>query len=219
MRHQTVARTTFYDAAVDKYIGSVSQLVILGAGYDTRSYRLPTDSTVRCFEVDLPRIQSVKVEALSAAGVDTSRVTFVPADFLHEDWFEKIQAAGFEPGKPSLFLWEAVTMYLNREAVEKTLRKIAATAAGSAVAFDYFSKEVIESESPKMRALRASVSVGGEPFTFGIDNTPPSRDRIAELVRACGLSLEEQRNFGEESEKNHAMAGFAIATVGPTKIS
>jgi O-methyltransferase involved in polyketide biosynthesis len=52
--------------------------------------------------------------------------------------------AGFEPNKPSFFLWESVTMYLDRQAVESTFRKIAGTAAGSVVEFDYFSTEIIE---------------------------------------------------------------------------
>ena len=57
---------------------------------------------------------------LTKASVDTTRVTYVPADFETEDWFEKLVDAGFEPDKPSFFVWESVTMYLDREAVENT---------------------------------------------------------------------------------------------------
>ncbi len=55
--------------------------------------------------------------------------------------------AGFDIGKPALFLWEGVMMYLDREAVESTLAKIAGTARGSIVAFDYFTTETIESKA------------------------------------------------------------------------
>src|SRR5204862_6805551 len=101
-------------------------------------YRLPPQTHVRCFEVDMPRTQAFKRAMLRRAGLDASRVTFVPADFEREDWFEKLLAAGFDPSRPTFFLWEGVTMYLGRPAVESALGSIAGTAPGSAVAFDYF---------------------------------------------------------------------------------
>ena len=213
MKHQPAARTTFYDAALERHIAGISQLVILGAGFDTRAYRLPAATRVRCFEVDTPRTQAFKREMLKKAGVDTTRVTYVPADFLEEDWLEKLVAAGLEPDRPSFFLWESVTMYLDRGAVESTLRKIAGTAAGSVVAFDYFSSEIIESRALFMRYARALIKATGEPWRFGIDNTPPVKERVAAFVESCGLSLEDQRNFGPETEGKRAMAGFATAIV------
>ena len=150
---------------------------------------------------------------LKRAGIDSSLATYVPANFLEEDWLQKLTNAGFEPDKPTFFLWESVTMYLDRQAVESTLRKIAGTAAGSIVAFDYFSNEIIESESFFMRYARAMINITGEPWRFGIDNTPPVRQRVAAFVESCGLSLREQRNFGPETERTRALAGFATAVV------
>jgi methyltransferase (TIGR00027 family) len=214
MKDQTAARTTFFDAALERHLAGVDQLVVLGAGLDTRAYRLPAEARIRCFEVDTPRTQPFKREMLTKAGVDTARVTYVPADFGNEDWLAKLVDAGFRPEKPSFFLWESVTVYLDREAVESTLRKIAGTAPGSVVAFDYFSAELIEDRSPFMRYARAVLKAVGEPFgTFGIDSTPPVRQRVAAFLASCGLSLEEQRNFGPETEGKHAVAGFATATV------
>ena len=213
MKHQPAARTTFYDAALERHLATITQLVILGAGFDTRPYRLPAGTRVRRFEVDAPKTQAFKRQMLKKAGVDTTRVTYVPADFLKEDWLEKLVDAGFDPDKPSFFLWESVTMYLDREAVESTVRKIAGTATGSVVAFDYFSAEIIESRSLFMRYARAVINATGEPWRFGIDNTPPARQQVVEFLESCGLSLEEQRNFGPEKDGKRAMAGFATAIV------
>ena len=121
--------------------------------------------------------------------------------------------AGFEPDEPSFFLWEGVTMYLDREAVEKTLRMIASTASGSVVAFDYFNSDVIESHSLSMRYTRAVLKATGEPITFGIEGAPPSSKHVAAFLASCGLSMEEQRNFGEETDRKPAMAGFVSAIV------
>ncbi|HET9983345.1 MAG TPA: SAM-dependent methyltransferase [Longimicrobiales bacterium] len=213
MMHQSAARTTFYDAAVQRHLPRIDQLVVLGAGFDTRAYRLPEGTRVRRFEVDTPRTQAFKREMLEKAGIDTTGVAYVPADFEEEDWLERLVGAGFDPDRPSLFLWESVTMYLDREAVEGTLRKIAGTAPGSAVAFDYVSTELIESGSLFMRYAKAVIALTGEPWKFGIDNTPPVRERVAAFLESCGLSLEEQRDFGPETDRKRAVAGFVTAVV------
>lgn len=215
MQHQSGARTTFYDAALARHLAEIDQLVILGAGFDTRAYRLPPGTPVRCFEVDTPATQAFKRAMLKQAGVDTTGVTYVPANFLDRDWFEKLAEAGVELDKPSLFTWESVTMYLDREAVESTLRKIAGTAVGSVVAFDYVSTELIDSRSLFMRYARAILKILGETWSFGIDNTPPVRAQVAAFLESCGLALEEQRNFGPETAQRRAPAGFATAVVSP----
>ncbi|WP_426977531.1 class I SAM-dependent methyltransferase [Pseudarthrobacter sp. O4] len=214
MRHQQTARTSFYDAALHRHLPGIEQLVILGAGFDTRAYRLPPEANVRCFEIDQPRTQAFKLRMLRDAGLAAHLATYVAADFQAEDWFEKLVASGFDPARPAFFLWEAVTMYLDRDSVERTLRRIAGTAPGSVVAFDYFSAEIIASRSPYMRYARAATKFAGEPLTFGIDNTPPARARAAEFVGAFGLTLEEHRNFGQETRRRPAPAGFVTAVVG-----
>jgi methyltransferase (TIGR00027 family) len=212
-QYQASARMTFFDAAVERYLGRIAQFVILGAGFDTRAFRLPKEAGVRSFEIDAPKTQAVKRESLERAGIDSAGVTFVAADFEKDDWLTRLLDAGFDPGEPALFLWEGVMTYLDREAVEATLRKIASTAKGSAVAFDYFTTEPLESRALYWRYARAGTTAAGEPLKFGIDSTPPSSARLAELLRSCGLSLGEQRTLGQETKGKRAWGGFAIAVV------
>ena len=207
------ARQTFFDKVVEQYIPDLTQFVILGAGFDTRAYRLPKGVQVRSFEVDTPKTQAVKKQTLQKTGIDLRGVTFVSADFEREDWLSKLVAAGLDLKQPVLFIWEGVTMYLDRAAIEDTLRKIAGTAKGSVVAFDYFTTEPLESNSLYWRFGRWSTRAAGEPIKFGIDSTPPSRERLAELLHSCGLSLVEQRTLGQETEGKRAWGGFAIAAV------
>jgi methyltransferase (TIGR00027 family) len=212
-RSEASARIWFFDAAVDRYLPEVAQFVILGAGFDTRAFRLPDKTPVRVFEVDTPRTQAVKRETLAKAGIEAGAVTFVPADFETEDWLACLTAAGFDPAARTLFLWEGVTMYLDRAAVEDTLRKVASTAYGSVVAFDYFTTEALESRSLYWRYGRAATKATGETLKFGVDSTPPSRERLAELLRSCGLSLTDQRTLGDDTQTRRAWGGFATATV------
>lgn len=213
LQNQGGARQTFYDRVLQQVTPEMAQFVILGAGYDTRALNLSKDAPVQSFEIDTPATIAGKREVLAKAGIDTSRVVLVAADFETEDWLTKLIENGFDPGKPTLFIWEGVTMYLDRATVEETLRKISGTAKGSLVAFDYFTSEVLESKALSMRAIRASLKAGGEPLKFGIDSTPPSRERLIELLQSCGLSLSEQRTLGEETGKKRAWGGFAVAIV------
>ncbi len=212
-QYEASARVAFFDAAVERYLADVDQFVILGAGFDTRAFRLPKDARVRSFEVDAPKTQAIKREMLSKTSIDSTGVTFVSADFEKENWLTRLVDAGFDPCKPALFLWEGVVNYLDREAVEATLRKIASTAKGSVVAFDYLTTEVLESQALYWRYARAATRAAGEPLKFGIDSTPPSSERLAELLRSCGLSLVEQRTLGRETERVRAWGAFATAIV------
>jgi methyltransferase (TIGR00027 family) len=210
---EAAARVTFFDEVVDRFLPGIAQFVLLGAGFDTRPYRLPQGTTVRSFEVETPQTQGVKRAMLDKAGIDTSGVEFVPADFETEDWFGKLVEAGFDTGRPALFLWEGVIIYLDREAVEETLRNVATCAKGTLLAFDYYTSVSLESDDLFWRFARASTKSAGEPLKFGVDSTPPSRDRLSELLRSCGLTLLEQRTLGSETGTDRAWGGFAIAVV------
>jgi methyltransferase (TIGR00027 family) len=212
-RYETSARVTFFDTVLDRSLAEVSQLVLLGAGFDTRAFRLPNEARVHSFEVDAPRTQAIKRELLSKAGIQEDGVTFVSADFERQDWLSRLVEAGFDPGKPALFLWEGVTMLLTQEAVEATLRTIASCACGSVVAFDYLTTEVLQSQALPSRLARAALRAAGEPLKFGIESTPPSRERLAALLRSCGLALGEQRTLGQETDGKRAWGGFATALV------
>ncbi len=213
IQNQGWARQTLYDLVVQQYVPEMAQFVILGAGYDTRALNLPKDTPVRSFEIDTPATIAGKRETLAKAGIDTTGVVMVAADFEQEDWLTKLVEAGFNANQPTLFIWEGVTPYLDKEAVQDTLQKIASMAKGSIVAFDYFTTEVLESNALMMRSIRTSLNASGEPLKFGIDSTPPSRERLVEFLQSCGLALVEQRTLGEETGGKRAWGGFAIATV------
>ncbi|NVB80214.1 MAG: class I SAM-dependent methyltransferase [Kofleriaceae bacterium] len=209
-KYEASARVPFFDRAVEKY--TKDQLVILGAGFDTRAFRIP-DVRVKRFEVDMPETQQVKRETLARAGIDASDVVFVPADFEKDDWLAELVRAGFDPTKPAMFVWEGVIMYLDREAILSTLRKIAGLPKGTAVAFDYFTRVPLESKALYWRYARATTKAAHEPLKFGIDATPPSRERLAELLRSCGLTLVEHETLGADTAEERAWGGFAVAAV------
>ena len=174
---------------------------------------LPAGTRVRSFEVDAPQTLATKRAMLHQARVDATGVAFVAADFEREDWLARLVHAGFVLHQPALLLWEGVMVYLDKEAVERALRTIAGTARGSVVAFDYLTTEPLAAPALYWRYGRAMTRAGGEPLTFGIDSTPPARERLMELLRSCGLTLVEQRTLGQETHGRRAWGGFALAIV------
>jgi hypothetical protein len=104
-------------------------------------------------------------------------------------------------------------MYLDRVVIEDTLRKVASTAEGSVVTFDYLTSEALESRALFWRYGRATTKAAGEMLKFGIDSTPPSGERVGELLRSCGLSLSDQQTLGEDTHSRRAWGGCATGTV------
>jgi methyltransferase (TIGR00027 family) len=214
VQHQTAVRSTFVDAAMESYLPSVEQFVELGAGYDTRTVQLQHNHRIRCFEVDLPRTQQLKLKLLQQCGVDASGVIFVSANFLTDDWLDNLVKTGFDPRQPTFFLWEGVTYYLSREAMEKTFRTIATMAPGSVVVFDYGTDAVNKMLRKAMgRFHKAALKIVRESQTFWIPSEPPVKETLATLMDSYGLSLREHLGWGIETKRKRLLGGLAAAVV------
>jgi len=215
--HSSSVRSTFVDAAIEGYLPGVEQFVELGAGYDTRTVQLQHDRWIRCFEVDLSKTQQLKRQLLHQCGVDTSGVRFVTANFLTDNWLDNLVKAGFDPRKATFFLWEGVTYYLSREAMEKTFRIIATSAPGSVVVFDYATVAVIQTGHTPLGLLTKAILKGvRECQTFWISSEPPVEKNVAALMDAYGLTLREHLNYGRETRRKRVFDGLAVAVLETT---
>jgi len=172
VRPTLVARTKVIDGMFDTVDPALAQTVILGAGFDTRSWRLDRARRSRAtFEVDHPDTQQRKRSILKRRGVDTTAVRFVPTDFHLGRLNAAMVDQGFEPAERTLFLWEGTTNYLDAESVDATLRWIARSAPGSELIFTYVHADLFT--HPERYAgseqLFASLERADEPMTFGLD--------------------------------------------------
>ena len=144
-------RVRFFDDIVQDAGGEgFSQLVILGAGYDTRAYRTGSlKDRVRVFEIDRPETMARKTGILKKIfGQLPGHVTFIPLDMIQTECWEPLGAAGWDPEAKTLFLLEGLVMYLPRTAVEGLLAGIARHAgAGSAVLFDFVPQSLADGSS------------------------------------------------------------------------
>ena len=147
----------------------LDQIVILGAGYDTRAYRIEGIEKMRVFEVDHPATQALKLRRLKKAiGPLPDHVTFVPIDFDTQTLDERLPAGDYTEHGKTLFIWQGVTGYLTLEAFDNTLTFIARhSGQGSDVIFDYFTKDALY--GPEVKKIRLLMTAIGEEIVFGID--------------------------------------------------
>ena len=125
-RRRLLARTRFFDQAVLDALGAgIDQVVIVGAGYDDRALRFRAPG-VTFFELDHPATQADKRRRLR--GRDGGPV-LAALDLRSGGAGRVLAAAGHVAGRPSLFVCEGLLVYLDREAIERLLRELAARAS------------------------------------------------------------------------------------------
>ncbi|MBN2169149.1 MAG: SAM-dependent methyltransferase [Actinobacteria bacterium] len=192
------ARTRYIDDCIERCItDGAGQLVILGAGFDTRPFRMGgLLKSVKVFEVDFPGTQQVKVKKLeNVGGLIHDGAIFVPLDFEKDDLRLKLLDRGYDPGIKTLFIWEGVTMYLTPEAVDETLAFVnSSSPAGSSIVFTYSPKSRCGGRALKdVSAIEQMFfKVMGEPQIFGID-----RDNLSGFLLERGFTLNEDLSGGE----------------------
>lgn len=148
------------------------QIVLLGAGFDTRAYRIPGIDRTRVFEIDQSATQEVKLKRLKQI-IDPlpAHVTFLPVDFNTQTLGERLQGSGYHEQGKTLFIWQGVTYFLTAEGVDHTLAFIANhSGPGSAVIFDYCYTETLRDTSRGYgKLLRRSSQLSGEAYLSGIE--------------------------------------------------
>jgi methyltransferase (TIGR00027 family) len=170
VRTSVVARTRLIDDVLTERAPATGQVVVLGAGFDSRPYRLPVLADRPVFEVDHPDTQRRKRAVLARAGARAEGVRFVATDFNLRELDGVLPGAGYEPALSTLLLWEGVTNYLDAAAVDTGLRWCAGAAPGSALVFTYVDREVLDHPERYVGAdrLRSTLRRAGEEVTFGM---------------------------------------------------
>jgi methyltransferase (TIGR00027 family) len=200
-----IMRTRYAEDALKAGVSrSVRQYVLIGAGFDSFSLRLPKFAAhLQIFEIDFPATQELKIERIDACGMalpDT--VHFIAADLSLESVAAALARSPFEPKRLTFFSWLGVTMYLTREANLATLRSIASCSpAGSEVVFTYLDERLFQAQSESFRALEQRVAAVGEPFLSGFNPA-----ELAANLAACGLDLVEDLS-GREAAARYDRGG------------
>jgi methyltransferase (TIGR00027 family) len=197
-RAAVCVRTRYIDDAIgERTSAGLDQLVLLGAGFDSRAHRLPGIDRVRVFEVDHPTTQAMK---RNVVGRPPAHVVYVPFDFSRDRLAEVLAGGGFEAGRRTLFVWEGVTNYLDEASVDATLRFVAGS--GTDLIFTYIDRTILDG-APRFEGAAESMAYVrrlGEPFTFGFD---PAALPLS--LRGRGLELLEDLSLAAAAERYYAV--------------
>ncbi len=166
-----VGRTRYIDDYVAQRIDDgIAQLVVMGAGYDSRAYRFDKlRGKVKVFEVDFPATQEVKkAKVKKIFGSLPDHVVYVPVDFDEITLGEGLFAGGFDKSAQTLFIWEGVTPYITPEAMDETLAFVANNSGeGSSIIFDYLYSSALDGtfQRGQVHRIRRAWEVIAQPIT------------------------------------------------------
>jgi methyltransferase (TIGR00027 family) len=197
-RMSAVRRTAMIDAALREAVAAgCEQVVILGAGYDTRAHRMPELAGLDVFEVDLPATQARKRAVMGDEGV-----RYVAVDFNRDDLAAAMRAAGLAGDRRTAIIWEGVLSYLELEPIDTTLRWMAtAVAPDSRAIVTYVNAHGLEGDRSAWIDAVAGV---GEPFVTGLEP-----ERVEAFMTERGL-----RVLSDAASDDHGFYRVAVCATG-----
>jgi len=213
------ARTRHFDAITREALDEgIDQLVVLGAGFDTRGVRFAgalNGTTV--FEADMRYALDLKARILSEAGHRVEHIRHVPVDFETGDLYDELSAHGYRRDAKTMFLWEGVTYYLSFSQVERMLGFLREhSAPGSAVVFDYVTRAFADGDDHSCygaRQLARTWKKMGDLNRSGISSA-------SELLEGFGMSLASEVD-ARELERRYltSSSGISYRAWGPFRIA
>ena len=158
-------RTALMDEAVREAVAEgCRQLVLLGAGLDSRAWRMPELEDVTVFEVDHPATQSWKRERVEGRTPRARSVEFIPADFETTSLAATLSETRHDEYAPTIWVWEGVTPYLQAIAVEQMIADVEARSAlESRLVLTYVTPAVFAAR-PLRRLADSALRSMGEPL-------------------------------------------------------
>jgi len=197
-----ITRTLYFDEILNKLLttsktdGAFEQFVILGAGYDTRSYR--KYDNLKVFEIDRKEIQAHKLRMLKELSIDHSHVTFLTVDFCKGKMIDSLKLNGFDTTKKSIFLMEGVSIYLSEADLRDTFKQITSnTPNGSVLVADFYAERLLKwNENATRHILRQT----DESFGFGLPFRSNWKTSLEDFVKSEEMTLREYHFMGCDSK-------------------
>jgi len=200
-RHMALRTRAIDDVVVSEALNGTEQLVLLGAGFDARAWRLDQLSKTTVFEIDFPSTQRGKREGIGDREPLAKSVKWAPIDFSKgEDVAEVLARAGHDKTKRTTFVWEGVTMYLDSGAIDATLASVSrASAPGSVIAVTYHAADIGWESVPLTVLVRAA----GEPF-----KTRMTKAEARARLETAGFRVESDEGSDDWSERYLRQPGY-----------
>jgi len=219
MHEHLICRTRFIDDLIEENTSAgIEQYVILGAGYDSRAYRLKLPPKLKIFEVDQPEVQGIKRLKLPKSISNRKNIIYVSIDFNNQSLKEQLLDAGFDKSKSTIYTLEGVSQYIPKEALSSTLKELATLNANSnsKIFISYVNKLLLEDSkacfgmgySRPEKAIKFIINGAkkvGEPWISFY-----SAEEIQNLLSENGFIVIENQTLADLNSKYFAPVGRLI---------
>lgn len=212
-----IARTKYIDNLLENAVSNgVKQVIILGAGFDTRAVRLDFLKSIPVIEIDHPNTSNFKAEIYKKRiGQIPENVTFLQIDFNKEDLFQLAQKHNLDFATPTAIIWEGVTNYLTEEAIKNTFSFISKFAAKSHIIFTYIHQDILQNPDSFLggKKLLKDLENIEEHWTFGFlpDELPTFLEQFdIALLEDLGADEYRERFLANRSEKGYEFYRTAV---------
>lgn len=197
-------RKRFIADKLTEALADINAVVILGAGLDTRGYRLTRQVRIPVFEADLPVNIALKAKTVRRVlGEAPLSVRLVALDFERDDLLTALAEHGYHTDYRAFFICEGVTQYLTEAGVRRTLEGLRAAAPGSRLVFTYVRRDFIDGTNRYgTRTLYRTVRQRKQLWQFGLDP-----DEVAGFIAEYGWRLVEQAGPDELVQRYVEPAG------------
>ncbi len=203
-----LCRKRYIDEKLVASRNKMEAMVNLGAGFDTRPYRLPALSNLPVWEVDQRENVEAKEKRLrKALGTIPSNVKLVPADFDRDDLGLILAAQGYSTAKRTFFVWEAVSQYLTEEGVRATFDWLAKAAPGSRLAFTYVRKDFLDGKTSYGWDSGYRRFVASKIWRFGMEP-----EDCPNFLKGYGWRIIEDVGYDELADKYIVPTGRRLAS-------
>ena len=219
MHEHLICRTRFIDDLIEESTSAgIEQYVILGAGYDSRAYRLKLPPKLKIFEVDQPEVQGIKRLKLPKSISNRKNIIYVSIDFNNQTLKEQLLDAGFDKSKSTIYTLEGVSQYIPKEALSSTLKELATLNANSnsKIFISYVNRLLIEDSKAcfgigyhkpenAIKFITNGASRVGEPWISFY-----SSEEIQNLLSENGFIVIENQTLADLNSKYFAPVGRLI---------
>ena len=185
------------DKVAEAVVDQTEALVNLGAGFDTRAYRLQALDKFPVWEVDQPEnINAKRLKLKKVFGEIPDHVNLVSIDFDRQDLGEVLASQGYADDTKTFFILEGATQYLTEAGIRTTFDFLAKAPAGSRLVFTYVRKDFIEGKVLYGNEyLYRRAVLKDKMWLFGIDP-----EDVADFLGRYGWGVLEHLGYEELAE-------------------
>jgi len=204
-----LCRKRYIDEKLIESLAQIEEVVNLGAGLDTRAYRIPDLANMPVWEVDQPENIETKQARLRKLFEEVpAHVRLVPIDFDNEELDAVLASHSYSSDRRTFFIWEAVTQYLTETGIKQTFDFFARAAPGSRLAFTYIRKDFIDGQvTYGQEKLLNQYVIKDRIWLFGL-----RPEEVTSLLGIYGWRVIEHLGYEELAERYVAPVSRELAT-------